>query len=1181
MKKLLAVLLSLTMMLSLCGVVSVSGEETPEHEIPVIKKPVYVSVFDDAGNPVSGATVQVLDSDGEVVETHEDVDETFSVFLSAGEYTLKITDAPDGYILDGENSVSTLTVEVTEAEESDNIRGDTIVADVNNPYYYPFCISHNGTYKNRLEAYVIYDADETIHAFCFNQNYDSPDPEDPDASYKRLVGSPELFYFLAQNKLEGITAQELYDHVLSIIYHRDYIKEKYGFDDIMTDMVMGIAIKNFTDGNLDSLKTNDRDGNNMLLRESYPNGRPIYDENGNYQFRPGGCYLGSAVAHAMSDHKNDPDYVFPQEFKDAWDELIEMTDHPDDYYLYIYYPKSFHDRDYWREWTEENQPGAIAHYANLYYANDPQCMLSTFTVEPVRTSVSLRQATGIEITKTWADEHDQDGCRPTADEYVSMVKLKADGVDVTETYAEMRTVTDNGDETFTVRFEDLPKLNDDQKEINYTITEDAVDKYTADKTSVSDGGTITNTHVPETTEIEVHKIWDDRDDADGVRPDGITVNLLADEKIVQTVEVTPDENGNWSYTFLSLPKYRDHGVEIIYTVTEDPVEDYDSSVEGYSITNTRETETTEIEIHKTWEDEDDQDGIRPDSITVNLLSDGEIVRTVKVTPDENGDWSYTFAELPKNRDGGTQIEYTVTEEPVEDYDTEIDGYGITNKHTPETTQIEVHKIWEDRNDADGLRPDSITVNLLADDVVVQTVEITPDENGDWAYTFTGLPKYRDHGVEIVYTVTEEPVEDYDTEINGYEITNSYKPETTEIEILKTWDDADDQDGLRPDSITVKLLADGEIVDTAVITPDKNGDWSYIFTGLPKYRDGGVEIVYTVSEETVTSYTALIDGYTITNRHVPGTVDIPVSKVWDDGDDRDGLRPESITVNLLADGEIMQTVEITPDEEGNWSYTFVELPISRNGVKIVYSITEETVENYVSEVNGFAVTNHYTPETTEITVFKSWDDADDQDGLRPGSITVNLLADGEIVQTAEIVPDENGEWHHTFTDLLKYRDGGVEIVYTVTEESVAGYTTATDGYTLTNRHTPATVEIKVDKTWVDSDNKYESRPDSIVVRLLADGENVRTARITPDEVGNWTYTFKCLPKYKDGVEIKYTITEDPVKGYTTTIDGYYLTNTFTPPTGDHFNSALMFVLAGVSLLGLAALILVRRRRSHWN
>ena len=59
------------------------------------------------------------------------------------------------------------------------------------------------------------------------------------------------------------------------------------------------------------------------------------------------------------------------------------------------------------------------------------------------------------------------------------------------------------------------------------------------------------------------------------------------------------------------------------------------------------------------------------------------------------------------------------------------------------------------------------------------------------------------------------------------------------------------------------------------------------------------------------------------------MDIPVTKTWVDDNNKEGKRPASITVNLLADGSTVETVQITPDKEGNWAYTSRSFPsISR-------------------------------------------------------------------------------------------------------------------------------------------------------------------------------------------------------------------------------------------------------------
>ena len=62
----------------------------------------------------------------------------------------------------------------------------------------------------------------------------------------------------------------------------------------------------------------------------------------------------------------------------------------------------------------------------------------------------------------------------------------------------------------------------------------------------------------------------------------------------------------------------------------------------------------------------------------------------------------------------------------------------------------------------------------------------------------------------------------------------------------------------------------EKVDSVEVTAED--EWKYSFTNLPKYSAGN-EIVYTVSEESVTGYETTINGYDITNTHVPETVTV--------------------------------------------------------------------------------------------------------------------------------------------------------------------------------------------------------------------------------------------------------------------------------------------------------------------
>lgn len=94
---------------------------------------------------------------------------------------------------------------------------------------------------------------------------------------------------------------------------------------------------------------------------------------------------------------------------------------------------------------------------------------------------------------------------------------------------------------------------------------------------------------------------------------------------------------------------------------------------------------------------------------------------------------------------------------------------------------------------------------------------------------------------------------------------------------------------------------------------------------------------------------------VTNPVNPETVEVSGSKTWDDSDDKDGKRPESITIRLYADGVEVDSVTVT--EEDDWSYSFSGLDKYSNGAEIVYSITEDAVEDYTTTYNGFDVQTH--------------------------------------------------------------------------------------------------------------------------------------------------------------------------------------------------------------------------------
>ena len=789
---------------------------------------------------------------------------------------------------------------------------------------------------------------------------------------------------------------------------------------------------------------------------------------------------------------------------------------------------------------------------------------SGFLVTNTKITTGTKDISG---TKTWVDDNNRDGVRPAQ----IFVNLYADG----DLYAQT-TASEETEWVYT--FAGVPIYNDDGTEVNYTIEEVEVPEYT---TSYN-GYDIVNSHTNALMTLADAKEWDDDGDRDGIRPDSITIRLYADGVEIDSKVVT--EADDWAYEWTGLPKYRDGGIEIVYTITEDPIEGYDTVIDGFNVINTHEPERITVSGTKTWDDKNDQDGYRPKSITVRLYADGVEVDSVEVKADANGEWKYEFTDLFKYRDHGAEIVYTISEDAVAKYITSYNGYDITNTHVTETTRIPVTKIWDDADNQDGVRPDSITVNLYRDGELYDSVELTAEMG--WAYEWTDLDRYEDGGLRVNWRIQEERVPNYRTTYKGYEITNTYSPQTVTVAGMKSWVDANDRDGIRPDQITVRLYADGVEIGNKVVTEADN--WTYEWTELDRYRDGGVEIVYEVKEDAVDQYTTTYNGYDITNTYVPKTKNITGTKTWIDDNDRDGLRPDQITVRLYRDGVEFKSLEVTPDTNGNWTYEFSEVDVYRDGgVEIVWTVTEDAVEGYTTTINGFDITNTHETATTDVEGVKTWVDDNDRDGLRPDQITVYLYADGEEYDKKTVTAADN--WSYSWTGLHKYRDGGTEIVWTIDEDAVAGYTKTVDGFNLTNTHEIETITISGRKIWNDGSNAAELRPEAVTVRLYAGEREVDSVVVNAGTAVTsdvWAFEFADLPAYENGVKINYTVKEDPCDNYVATVMGFDITNTHTPipvtpETGDlqsDIQMALFLAIICLATSGTLLVVMIRRRKN---
>lgn len=267
--------------------------------------------------------------------------------------------------------------------------------------------------------------------------------------------------------------------------------------------------------------------------------------------------------------------------------------------------------------------------------------------------------------------------------------------------------------------------------------------------------------------------------------------------------------------------------------------------------------------------------------------------------------------------------------------------------------------------------------------------------------------------------------------------------------------------------------------------------------------------------------------------------------------------KTVEVKNLPIGKYTVTETDASVEGYSWTVTANEKPGS--------TATVEVTDNTFADVIFKNIYNQTTEEKVDISGTKTWSDGGNQDGSRPSSITVNLLANGTKVDSKTVTAKDN--WKYSFTDLPKY-ENGTAINYTVTEDAVAGYSTTINGYDITNSYTPGRTSVTVTKAWVDNDNKGNKRPSEIKVQLYADGRESGSS-VTLNEANKWTYTWTGLDEKNGGTTIAYTVKEiGTVDGYEASVSGdartgYTITNTLKSGTleivksitGDISDSAL--------------------------
>lgn len=337
---------------------------------------------------------------------------------------------------------------------------------------------------------------------------------------------------------------------------------------------------------------------------------------------------------------------------------------------------------------------------------------------------------------------------------------------------------------------------------------------------------------------------------------------------------------NWKVVFDQLDKVNEQNEKYYYYAIEEG--DSGSGIEvkydhGEPDENTVAFTTTiinkgftDITVTKTWQDDNDAQDLRPDTLKLTLYRKTAVTEQKKVEEvtlsaedAQSGNsnvWTYTFQDLPDTDENGNLYTYWVEEEPVSGYtESRTDDLDLVNTLGDEDTEVQIQgeKTWV--GDDPAKRPASITVILRQNGTEVKRQEVRPNEDGKWTYDFGSWPVYDDSGRTYTYTVQEEPVDGYGTQVNGYDIVNGQGGLTVTKQVYSG-------DKTREFRFTVTLsdktvngtYGDMTFIDGVAEFTLKDGESKTAARLLPGIR-------YTVTEERADGYGTRVEG------HNPGEI----------------------------------------------------------------------------------------------------------------------------------------------------------------------------------------------------------------------------------------------------------------------------------------------------------------------
>ena len=379
--------------------------------------------------------------------------------------------------------------------------------------------------------------------------------------------------------------------------------------------------------------------------------------------------------------------------------------------------------------------------------------------------------------------------------------------------------------------------------------------------------------------------------------------------------------------------------------------------------------TQDIVIHAKWNmiwpvDFDMQGHGEP--VDRQLVEEGN--KATRPAPDPTAE-GYVFKGW--YTEAACQNEFDFTNTPINQ---------ATTVYAKWTANVTVTKEWE------GGNPEEVQVRLIKDgqrydpmpktdpdsagQSTPQTCEQLLNTTNSWTHTWTNLPADSDYTVEEIVvpgdcTAVYEKLSTNSWKITNVmdkqmavTVTNTHRSDTIGMVIRKEWDDAGNRN--RPGSVRVRIVnaKTNAVVQEHELNAGNN--WTWNVAGLPKRQDGGEIVRYLVQEVgEYAGYSAACEivveadgSYTVKLTNVlTGKLDIGGEKLWDDGGDRDGLRPDSVQLkiyqNAIAEQNLVQIVQVTaaPNSGVNdpWTWSVQDLPVYDGfGRPITYIVVEDPV-----------------------------------------------------------------------------------------------------------------------------------------------------------------------------------------------------------------------------------------------